>query len=165
MKTVLTVLFIMFFVGHSNGQEGIFSVSMDKDTLMMYNLLEVTFSLENIHGDFIPPEFKGLRVISGPNVSSQFNMFNGRITQKATYTYYLEPLQPGVAEITAAGLNDGTTVLQTSPLKIVVLANPGGITQHKGRYTFEQRLTFRDTAAMRTDTLRAKLKNIQKKKI
>ena len=45
------------------------------------------------------PALKNLRVVGGPSVSTQISLVNGAMSQSRVYTYVLQPLAPGRAEV------------------------------------------------------------------
>jgi hypothetical protein len=90
--------------------------------------LEVTFVLDHAQGrNFSPPDFEGFRLLSGPNVSSSISMMGGQVSQKVTYSYFLEPTAPGEHWIPPAAIETSETVLETKPVAVQVRPNPEGI--------------------------------------
>jgi hypothetical protein len=90
----------------------------------------VRFSVQNAKAtDFCAPDFEGIVVVSGPNMSSSFSMINGEVTQSASYSYYLEPVDIGNYYIAPASVQIEEGILETQPLEVIVLANPDGIIQ------------------------------------
>lgn len=108
-----------------------FTVSVSTDSILMDNFFEVKFTLENANGqNFEAPDFSDhFNVVSGPNFSTSMSMVNGDVTQSMTITYYLEPREVGAFYILPAYVNAGDKVLETSPLEVMVVPNPGGIKQ------------------------------------
>lgn len=116
----------------SLAQEVNFNVQISSDSLLMGNRLKVTFSIENGKAsDFSAPEFEGFVVVNGPNMSSNFSMINGEVTQQMSYSYYLEPIDIGNYYIAPASVQVEDKVLETQPLEVIVLANPDGIIQEQ----------------------------------
>ncbi len=111
-------------------QETSFTVSVQPDTLLLGNQLQVSFKLENGNSqDFTPPAFEGFSVVAGPNMSSSMIMTNGAVSQSVTYSYYLEAKEAGVFFIPPAKIQAEEGALFTEPLEVIVLPNPDGIIQ------------------------------------
>jgi BatD DUF11 like domain len=107
-----------------------FSISVNKDTILFGNTIKVEFTAKNLSGKFEGPEFKDFDVLSGPNTSSSMYSINGETSSTATYSYYIKPKKEGEFFIENAYLlnaKDADKNMETSPIKIVVLANPDGI--------------------------------------
>lgn len=105
-----------------------FRIEVAADTLLMGHPLEVSFVLEGAQSrEFIPPAFDGFRLISGPNISSSISMMGGQVSRKVSYSYILEPIDPGEHWIQSAAMDTGEAVLETTPVAIQVLPNPGGV--------------------------------------
>jgi len=94
----------------------------------MGNAFEVRFILENAQGSrFTPPPFRDFRIRSGPSQSTSIQIVNGRMSRQQSYTYLLEPTQPGLFWIDPASIEVEGQVLETQPLEVFVLPNPEGI--------------------------------------
>lgn len=168
MKRILAFLIIItttFF--NTTGQEVLFKVEITNDTLYYGNTLGVKFTVENAQGDFEPPEFEGFDLVGGPNVSSQFSMVNGQISQSASYEYFLVPRETGVYVIPPAILKQENNELLSNSIQVVVVENPEGIRQRTGKYKKGQELIvpMEKKKMTKKDSLLLKLKKIKAKKI
>lgn len=160
------IIYLLFGFQTLWSQEVSFIVEMSTDTVLMGNYVQLKYSVENIQGDFQAPEFNGFNIISGPNVSSQFSMINGKVTQSASYSYYLQPLEVGVFHIDAAALENDTQHLETATITIVVAANPNGITQDPNNFSSRQEIIIGDPKVMTAqDSMKQKLKKVKIHKI
>ena len=166
LKSILILIISFFLVGNLIGQEGAtFKVEVSSDSVLLGNYIVATFTLENASmEDFQAPTFKGFQIISGPNQSSSFSMINGAVTQKASYSYYLEPIDIGSYYIPPASVSTGEQVLETIPIEILVAPNPDGIIQNPtrqpdrfGRDFFQQDF-FGTPPARQTPTKKTKKK-------
>lgn len=111
-------------------QETSFTVSVQPDTLLLGNQLQVFFKLENSNSqNFTPPVFEDFMLVAGPNMSSSMMMVNGTVSQSATYSYFVEAKEAGVFFIPPAKMETEEGDLFTEPLEIIVLPNPDGIIQ------------------------------------
>jgi len=117
-----------------------FTIEVSTDSILMGNYFQVTFTLENAKGsDFAPPTFDGFNIVSGPNTSSSMSIVNGDVSQKVSYTYYLEPQDIGNYFIEPASIATAETILETQPIEVLVVPNPDGVKQqvHPENRTFE----------------------------
>lgn len=136
MKKIFLLAAFISLTLISNSQEASFTVSVQPDTLLLGNQLEVSFKLENGNSqNFTPPTFEGFMVVAGPNMSSSMMMVNGTVSQSVTYSYALEAKEAGVFFIPPAKIETEEGDLFTEPLEIIVLPNPDGIIQKKPRST------------------------------
>ena len=106
-----------------------FTVEVSSDSILMGNMVSVVFTVEGKGDDFQAPFFKEFDLVSGPNVSSSFSMFNGTSSQKTAYTYYLKPREVGSYYIEPASVAVDGEILETMPIPIMVVPNPEGIIQ------------------------------------
>lgn len=132
MKKVLFVTLALLSLSMLRAQQSEvrFTVEVNTDSLLMGNMLQVRFILENGQGqDFQAPYFNGFSVVSGPNYASSMSMVNGRTTQRLTYTFHLMPEDIGNYYIEPASIKVGDQYLETAPIEITVVSNPDGIQQ------------------------------------
>ncbi len=133
MKKYLYTLLLALGLSGVMAQEagtGTFYIEVSTDSLLMDNMLKVTFRLENAKGaEFAPPSFAGFAIVGGPNQSSSVSIMNGAVSQTVSYTYYLEPLAVGNYYLDPAAIKVGDQYLETAPQKIMVVPNPEGIRQ------------------------------------
>jgi hypothetical protein len=124
MKRQLTLLVILVFTLFAvQAQESKFSVHVNADTILMGKVLEISFSIDNIEGQFSPPAFEDFELVAGPSQSTMMSIINGRMTRSSTYLYYLKPKNTGTFMIGEASINDKKNTYSTSPIRIVVLPN------------------------------------------
>ncbi|MBK9109795.1 MAG: BatD family protein [Saprospiraceae bacterium] len=142
------IFFVLLFAAKLSAQKLEFNVTVSSDTLLLGNYLEVKFEINNGKGQFVPPDFAGWNVVSGPNSSSSFSIINGDVKQSSSYSYYLEAGFEGVYIINPAQLETEDGVLKTPSIQIIVLPNPEGIRQHpKNR---EESKYFMDEAPVKS---------------
>lgn len=127
MKTFLFIFLSSIHLVYS--QELQFNVSVSNDTLLLGNYLEVKFEIKNGTGKFIPPDFSGWKLVSGPNTASSYSFMNGQVNQTSSYTYYLEAPSDGEYLIESGNLQTAEKNYKTPPVKIIVFQNPEGIRQ------------------------------------
>ncbi len=132
MKRIIVLFIIgLFFQTVARAQsEAKFSVEISSDSILLGNYFIVKFTLENANSNnFQAPDFSDFRVVSGPNFSSSMTVINGNMSQKASYTFYLEPRDIGNFFIQPASIDTEAGTLETIPLEILVVPNPKGIIQ------------------------------------
>jgi len=132
MKALFAGSLICLAMMTASGQENVrFSVEVSTDSVLFGNYFQVQFTLENASGsDFRPPAFDEFEVMNGPNMSSSFNMSNGKITQSVTYTYYLKPREVGNYYIHPASIRAGNKIIETDAREVLVVPNPDGVIQN-----------------------------------
>jgi hypothetical protein len=115
--------------GTGAAEEVRFSARVDSKRIGMEDLLQLTLTLEgsqiSIKEDPAPPRLDNLRVAGGPGVSTQLSIVNGVMTSSRTYTYILQPLAVGPAEIGSARAKLESGEKTTAPIGIEVV--PGSV--------------------------------------
>lgn len=119
-KLNLLVLFLLLITTFSYSQQSSLSVRINKDTIVMDEVVTVEFLLDNLTGNFSAPDFMGFQVVSGPNTSSSFRMINGEVSQKKSYSYALVPVEKGNLVIGAASVENNGDVLSTEDIEVFV---------------------------------------------
>lgn len=77
------------------------------------------------------PPLKNLRVLAGPSTSEQVSFINGVMSQSRSYTYVLQAVGPGKAEIGALPVKLASGVKTTAPIAIEVV--PGSVGSRAAR--------------------------------
>jgi hypothetical protein len=120
----------MIAFGNLQGQK-LIKCEITNDTILLGNLLELTYSAENVQIEFEGPDFTKLRVFAGPNVSRTMSIINGKTTTLHNYKYQIKPEKIGVIIISPAYFRIGEDVYETPPFEIIVMPNPAGEPQKK----------------------------------
>ncbi|HLA76762.1 MAG TPA: BatD family protein [Vicinamibacteria bacterium] len=106
-----------------------FQARVDTKRIGKDDLLQLTLTLEGsqiaIKEDPAPPRLQNLRVAGGPGVSTQLSIVNGVMTSSRTYTYVLQPLAVGPAEIGSARVKLESGEKTTAPIALEVV--PGSV--------------------------------------
>ncbi len=130
-KGIFSTAFVLAFLVSSLAQDASvrFTVRVSPDSILLDNVFEVTFTLENAKGSrFEAPDLtEHFRVVSGPNSSTSMRIVNGELSQSMTVSYFLEPRDIGSFYILPASVEADGMVLETPPLEVLVAPNPGGI--------------------------------------
>ena len=122
MKKIILILFV-FISTLSFAQK--LSVSADKNPAIVGEQILIQYSIDTQGSNFKSPNFNELRVLSGPNPSTQssYSFVNGKSqsSTKTTYSYYLKATKEGTFNISPATIKvDGKTIKSKSyQLKIV----------------------------------------------
>lgn len=165
MRTLIPIIItLVLHLSTAHSQDAVFRTELSRDTILLGNVIELRYTIENIQGDYKAPRFDGFTMVSGPNVSSQFSMINGKVTQSSSYSYFLRPEETGVYTIDGAQLENGENVWHTDPVTIVVLPNPQGIIENPRGFGFRQQFMMKDTMS-RQDSILQKLKKVKTYKI
>lgn len=162
---VLFLMLPLYGTTELRSQDMTFEVRLSRDTVYYGHSVQLSYIIENAQGDFEAPDFDGLKVVSGPNLSSQFSMINGVVSQKSEYTYILFPVREGLVYIGEASFNNGRDLATIEPISIYVEPNPEGLHQQPKTYGFQQRIVIGDTTKTKVDSIRQKLRSVKKYKI
>lgn len=108
-----------------------FSASSNARQVVLGNSFEITFTLKNGQASgFNPPNFKGFRVLSGPNQSTSMTIINGRRSQEVGYSYRLQPEKIGKFTIPPATIAINKKTIKSNPVTVeVVKGKKGASTQ------------------------------------
>lgn len=107
------------------GQGGIFSINISSDSIGLNELIKVDIKLENSDGQIEVPKFDGFRMLSGPNVSTQMSIVNGKKSQKKSYGFMLQPLEVGDVFIEETYLTVGDKVYTLESVPIIINPSNG----------------------------------------
>ena len=86
--------------GHA--AEGALRSEVDARKIGLQDTVQLTITVEgagSLPDDVATPAFTNLRLVGGPAVSTQMSFVNGRVSQSRSWTYVLQPLAVGRAEI------------------------------------------------------------------
>jgi hypothetical protein len=97
-----------------------FTAIASKSEVAVGEQFEVDFSLDGGGEHFIPPDFHGFQVLSGPNPSTSMTSINGVTTYNTTYGYIVTATKEGTLTIDAAAIISAGHTLTTNSLKIKV---------------------------------------------
>ena len=122
LKIYLLAFLLQFSIVQMTGQEDSvnFETILSKKTLGINENLRVDFKMNKDGDNFNPPDFKGFRVVGGPNQSVSNMWVNGKRTFSKSYSYFLSPLEKGSLTIGQATIEIDGQVFKTLPLKVNV---------------------------------------------
>lgn len=93
--------------------------------------ITVAGSAADVAADVPLPPLKNLRLLAGPSTSEQVTFANGATSQSRAYTYFLQPIAPGRAEVGAVQVKLAGGVKTTAPIAIEVV--PGSVGSRPAR--------------------------------
>ena len=118
----LFLLFLLPLCSLAQNREISFTAEADAKQVILGGYFEVSFTLKNVDGSNLKtPDFKGFKVLSGPNQSTSVTSFNGAWSKSIAYSYVLQPKKVGRFTIGSASIRADGKVLKTKPIKIEVL--------------------------------------------
>lgn len=97
-----------------------FELNLSKDRLGVNERLRVDFAMNRDGDNFIPPDFKGFRILMGPSQSISSSWINGVRSYSKTYSYTLQPLEKGTFTIGQASIVIDGDTYKTIPKQVVV---------------------------------------------
>lgn len=101
-----------------------FEASVSSRKIVENSTVNIEFTLFNIDGSsFTPPNFDPLKIVGGPNQSTQMSFVNGRSTQQKSYSYSLLATKTGKYTIGSATIIANNKTLKTNPITIEVVAS------------------------------------------
>jgi BatD DUF11 like domain len=98
-----------------------FTASASKTEVGTGEQFEITFSVNGNGDDFRPPNITDFQILSGPNVSTSMESFNGNTTVSTSYSYILMAVKVGEFIIGPATIVVNGRRLSTLPFKIKVV--------------------------------------------
>lgn len=119
VRHVILITFIQLcLIAISSAQ---FSVSTSRTTVPEGESFTIQFTLEGERGtQFRAPSFKDFKVISGPNMASQYSNNNGRVSMFSSYSYEILATSQGVFTIGPASIRSGNNQYTTESINIKV---------------------------------------------
>jgi tetratricopeptide (TPR) repeat protein len=110
------------------GQEAQVTASTGSDTVGIQDQFQYSITVSGKDsGDAENPRLprlQGFKVVSGPNVSTQFQWINGRSSSSKSFIYILIPEKEGQFTIDPAEVRIGSNVYKTQPLQVRVTSAP-----------------------------------------
>ena len=131
---VKNIILLLVLASALSAQE--FKATVDRTTVGQNQQFQIYFQFSGSDNsgltNFRTPDFKGLRVLSGPNQSSSIQIINGRTSASITYSYYVVATSIGDITIGPASVDYKGKTYKTSPVAIKVVK---GQTQPQAQQT------------------------------
>jgi len=99
-----------------------FETRVSKKRLGLNERLRVDFEMNQDGDNFNPPDFRGFRVVGGPNQAISNTYINGKRSYSKTYSYFLSPKSKGRFSIGQATIEINGETYKTTPITVVVTA-------------------------------------------
>ena len=99
-----------------------FETKVSKSKLGVNERLRVDFEMNQDGDNFNPPDFRGFRVVGGPNQAISNSYINGKRSYSKSYSYFLAPLSRGRFTIGQATIEIEGETYKTLPVKVEVTA-------------------------------------------
>lgn len=122
--------------------QSVFKVELSRDSILIGNTFTLTYVLENLQGEFEAPDLSELNVVSGPNMSSSFQIINGDSKQSISYSYIIKPLEEGEIIIDQAFVIGKEETFESDFITVNVFPNPDGIIEDEPEMIKEFRFNF-----------------------
>jgi hypothetical protein len=124
-KILLLILISLLSISTNNVFAQKFVASVDKTTAGQNERFQVYFEFSdgdnNKLRNFRPPTFVGLKVLSGPNQSTNMQIINGQMNSSITYSYIVTGSDIGDFTIGSASIMHGNTEFKTDPINIKIV--------------------------------------------
>jgi hypothetical protein len=122
------LFFLLSIIPVAWGQEVQVTASIGSDTVGIQDQFQYSITVSGKDsGDAENPRLprlQGFKVVSGPNVSTQYQWINGRSSSSKSYIYILIPEREGQFTIDPAEVRIGNNVYKTQPLQVRVTSAP-----------------------------------------
>lgn len=118
----ITILLFTLVSASVYSQEAEFTSSISKNKLGLNQRFRITFTVNKQGADnFIRPNFKDFKVVSGPVHSISQSWRNGQSSFSQSYAFTLEPKKKGEFTVPSASIQLNGKTLTSQPVKIIVL--------------------------------------------
>ena len=97
-----------------------FELKLSKELLGVNERLRADFTMNRDGDNFVPPDFKGFRILMGPSQAISSSWINGVRTYSKTYSYTLQPLAKGKFTIGQASIVIGGQTYKTIPREVTI---------------------------------------------
>lgn len=130
-------LFIAFLLLTASAEAQTFKATVSSTSVAVGQTFEVRFTLSgqdlSSASNFRAPDFRNFLILSGPNQSTNMQIYNGQMSSSRTFSYYLQGQSEGQFTIGSASLNVNGKSLATDPIIIDVLAGNKNTNQNQNR--------------------------------
>ena len=135
MKNLLSLIpLFLFFIAQSVLAQQ-FTARVNQTSVNAGQRFQIDFVFEgsdinNVSG-FQPPNFGGLKILSGPNISQSMSFINGQVSASLAYVFYVVAEAPGKFTVGSAKVQYKGETLTTKPITITAgkgtgNTSPGG---------------------------------------
>lgn len=98
-----------------------FYVQVATTTLPMGQTMEIAFVAEGLNVSSIEvPKFRDFNIVGGPNISTNTTIINGNISEKSSWSYYVQPKHTGICKIEKAKADTKRGYIYSNEVDITV---------------------------------------------
>lgn len=149
MRSLLIYFLMISTATWAGAQEVSFSAKSNLSKVQKGGVFQVEFTLVNAQGSgFIPPDFKGFKVVSGPVQSYRTSIINGKRSSSVGFAYTILAQTEGRHTIEAATIKVNGKTLASNSIKLAVLPADAPVTtlDPEGELTEIFLLAYADTS-------------------
>lgn len=117
------IIFLLTFTLCAAASAQSFTASVTKNTVVVGEQLQVTFTIEGNAKNFGPPAWGDFNVLGGPYQSNQTSWVNGVVTASTGLTYVVQAKKEGKLTIGAATVEVNGKKLSSNSITITVVKN------------------------------------------
>ncbi|MEI7485658.1 MAG: BatD family protein, partial [Ignavibacteriota bacterium] len=154
-----TVSVLILFAASLQSQT--FTASVNSTTVGQNEPFQISFQFngEGINSikNFKAPDFKGLRILSGPNQSTSMQIINGAVSGSVTYSYYVQASNLGALIIGAASLDYKGKTFHSQPVKLTVIKGQAPQNNTQGGQQQRQQSALGDNVFLKVEADRQKV--------
>jgi hypothetical protein len=125
---VLILIFALWIPAAAWSQDTQVAASISSDSIGSQDQLEFKITVSGKDSaDAETPRFsdpQGFKIVSGPNIGTQFQWINGRTSSSKSFSYILIPEKEGQFTIDPVEVNAGGRIYKTKPLQVRVTSAP-----------------------------------------
>ncbi len=131
-RIIVLLVFVLWASPMLLGQDVQVTASVGSDTVGIQDQFQLAITVTGKDsGDAENPKLSrlhGFRMVSGPNISTQFQWINGRSSSSKNFVYILIPEKEGQFAIDPVEVRAGGKVYKTQPLQVRVTSAPQNLT-------------------------------------
>jgi hypothetical protein len=124
----LAIILALLISTNARGQDTQVTASIGSDTVGVQDQFQLTITVSGKDsGDAENPRFshlQGFKIVSGPNISTQFQWINGRSSSSKSFIYILIPEKEGQFTIDQVEVRVGGKAYRTQQLQVRVTSAP-----------------------------------------
>ena len=109
--------------------------SVNKNIVLQDELIKLQFDVENAGEvqQFVPPSFKGCRIVEGPRHTTGTSVINGVVNNYVSFVYIIQPEAPGNYSLSGASakINNRRFIFNTIKFRV------DNTKHHNNQYNFQ----------------------------
>lgn len=112
----------------AHAQDASFTAAVDKNPVAADERFTLEFTVTTSGAtarNFRAPDLSRFLVLSGPNQSTSMQIINGSVSSSQSFSYILQPREPGKVTIAPASIEVGGTAVRSNPVEVTVAKAAG----------------------------------------